>query len=328
MAGLPIRGNRDCVVILAPADDIHAIAVQRAIAAGHPGHAVFIVDTARFPTELSLSLRPDGWTLTSEEWLIDSARVSGLWHRRPAPPVAAPGIIDLATRRFARQESGLAIDCLSIERGYRVVNPIDRHFLANHKPYQLQLAQSCGLNVPAYDITNDPRRVTALLDEHGDDAFVFKTLGPTVHVIAETRYLNREHLAAGDTMRLAPVIFQRAIRRRCEYRVVFVGERIFVHELVIHNEKVALLPDWRLDLTVESVEASMPEAILDKIRALMKRLGLYYGAIDFIEDEAGEFWFLEVNPQGQFLFNEIDAATPICAAMADLLTTPFAGAED
>jgi glutathione synthase/RimK-type ligase-like ATP-grasp enzyme len=321
-AGPADRPARDCVVILAPENDIHAIAVARAVAADYPAHSVFVVDTARFPTELNLSLRPGGWSLSSNDWRIESDRVSGLWHRRPAPPAPDEAILDVATRRFARQESGLAIDCMSVELDYRVVNPIDRHFLANHKPYQLRVAEACGLNVPAYDVTNDPDRVAGLIDKHGDNAFIFKTLGPPVHVISETRYLNREHLTTGSAMRLAPVIYQRAIKRRCEYRVAFVGERIFVHELLFHNETAAEYPDWRLDLTIESRESSLPEDVLEKTRALMKALGLYYGAIDFIEDDTGTIWFLEVNPQGQFLFNQIDADTPICGAMAELLATP------
>jgi len=316
--------KRDCVVILSPESDIHAIAVACALASHHRDHSVFVVDTAKFPTELNLSLRPGGWSLSSKDWRIESERVSGLWHRRPAPPVPDEAIHDVATRGFARQESALAIDCLSVELDYRVVNPIDRHFLANHKPYQLRAAQACGLRVPPYDITNEPGRVAGLLDKHGDNSFVFKTLGPSAHVIAETRYLNRDHLASGSAMRLAPVIYQRAIRRRREYRVVFVDPHIFVHELVFHNDTAARYPDWRLDLTIESRASSLPEDVLDKTRALMKVLGLHYGAIDFIEDDAKDIWFLEVNPQGQFLFNQIDAATPICAAMAELLATPFA----
>jgi glutathione synthase/RimK-type ligase-like ATP-grasp enzyme len=48
-------------------------------------------------------------------------------------------------------------------------------------------------------------------------------------------------------------------------------------------------------------------------------MGLYYGAIDLIESNDGESYFLEVNPQGQFLFNEIDTEAPMSDAFADLL---------
>ncbi len=36
----------------------------------------------------------------------------------------------------------------------------------------------------------------------------------------------------------------------------------------------------------------------------MGRLGLCYGALDLVEDLDGVFWFLEINPSGQFLFVE------------------------
>jgi hypothetical protein len=52
---------------------------------------------------------------------------------------------------------------------------------------------------------------------------------------------------------------------------------------------------------------------------LMRRLGLRYGALDFIVDRDGTAFFLENNPGGQFLFAEIHANLPISAAIADAL---------
>lgn len=311
--------GRDCAVILAPAEDVHAIAVSRVFERKYPDRSIFIVDTADFPARLRLSLRPEGWSLASEDWQIDSSRVSGLWHRRPYPPVPADAVRDAGTKRFVIQESGLAIDLLSASDEYRVVNRLDRHFLANRKPFQLHVARQCGLTIPDYDITNDPARAAALLTAHGDNAYIFKTLGPPVHVIGETRYLHHGHRDQIDQLQLAPVIFQRAIPRRAEYRVVYVGGRLFAHEILIHNQTVHGLPDWRLDLAAECRSCALPVEVETGIHRLMRRLDLSYGAIDFIEDDQGVFYFLEVNPQGQFLFSEIDAGTPISEAMADLL---------
>jgi glutathione synthase/RimK-type ligase-like ATP-grasp enzyme len=52
----------------------------------------------------------------------------------------------------------------------------------------------------------------------------------------------------------------------------------------------------------------------------MTRLGLKFAAVDIKESSDGTFYFLELNPQGQFLYVEILTGLPIAAAMAKYLT--------
>jgi len=44
----------------------------------------------------------------------------------------------------------------------------------------------------------------------------------------------------------------------------------------------------------------LPEAIEHKLSLLIEKLGLNTGSIDMIVDKEGQFYFLEVNPTGQF----------------------------
>jgi biotin carboxylase len=51
----------------------------------------------------------------------------------------------------------------------------------------------------------------------------------------------------------------------------------------------------------------------------MRQLGLLFGTIDMKLTDEGEHVFLEVNPQGQFLYIEILTGMPIASAVADFL---------
>lgn len=51
----------------------------------------------------------------------------------------------------------------------------------------------------------------------------------------------------------------------------------------------------------------------------LDRAGLVFGAFDFAVDCEGTPWFLECNPNGQFLWFEGPTGLPLTAAMADLL---------
>ncbi len=55
----------------------------------------------------------------------------------------------------------------------------------------------------------------------------------------------------------------------------------------------------------------------------MRRSGLVFGAFDLVLDHSGEIWFLEVNPQGQWLWVEDLTGMPITSAVADWLSQPF-----
>jgi hypothetical protein len=49
---------------------------------------------------------------------------------------------------------------------------------------------------------------------------------------------------------------------------------------------------------------SLPENVLARCRVLMRKLGILFGCFDFIVTPDGEYVFLEVNQQGQFLWKE------------------------
>ncbi len=56
--------------------------------------------------------------------------------------------------------------------------------------------------------------------------------------------------------------------------------------------------DWaNFDLTIDSIK---------NITDFMKNLKLSYGRLDFLQDATGELHFLEVNPNGQFAWLDLN----------------------
>jgi hypothetical protein len=53
--------------------------------------------------------------------------------------------------------------------------------------------------------------------------------------------------------------------------------------------------------------------------AIVKQLGLHFGAIDLLETPDGDYVFLENNPNGQWYWIEMITGQPMARAMADLL---------
>jgi glutathione synthase/RimK-type ligase-like ATP-grasp enzyme len=74
--------------------------------------------------------------------------------------------------------------------------------------------------------------------------------------------------------------------------------------------------DVRMNLNAKHVAHDLPDDVADKLRGLMHRLGLIYGAIDLRLTPDGRYVFLEINPAGQFLYVEQQTGQPIAAALA------------
>lgn len=54
----------------------------------------------------------------------------------------------------------------------------------------------------------------------------------------------------------------------------------------------------------------------------MSALGSRFGVLDFLVTPAGEWYFLEINPNGQWAWIEQETGLPISSAIADALITP------
>jgi hypothetical protein len=74
---------------------------------------------------------------------------------------------------------------------------------------------------------------------------------------------------------------------------------------------VACWPACRISTT--------PAEIAGPVRRLLALLRLRYAALDFAVDRNGRWWFLEVNPNGQWLWIEHATGLPIAAAVATAL---------
>ena len=102
---------------------------------------------------------------------------------------------------------------------------------------------------------------------------------------------------------VAPATFQPLLRKKSDIRVTIVGERVFSAEICSQSDKDASI-DWRRtsDPDLPHKRHALPHTLEKCLLEYMQCLGLHYGAIDLVLDETGDYWFLEVNPGGQWLW--------------------------
>ena len=121
-------------------------------------------------------------------------------------------------------------------------------------------------------------------------------------------------------IRLCPVIFQAYVPKRVELRITVVGRQVFAAE--IHSQHSNHTKhDWRRYDRYQTpyFPHSLPTHLQQLCVRLVERLGLCYGAIDTVLTPDGRYVFLEINPNGQYLWIEKMTGLPISDAICDLL---------
>ena len=194
---------------------------------------------------------------------------------------------------------------------------------ADIKALQLAEASKAGLKTPHTMISNDPARVAAFIDGLGEKECAIKPL-IALGVSDEQGY--RLPLTATlpkgyslDSVALAPTIFQPYVHKLAELRCVVIGEKIFSARI---NSQASedTRKDWRGgDSQLEPF--SLPGHVEVAIHRLMDSFEINFASLDMILTPEGEFVFLEINPNGQWLWLEEELGLPLVASMADLLTT-------
>jgi glutathione synthase/RimK-type ligase-like ATP-grasp enzyme len=116
------------------------------------------------------------------------------------------------------------------------------------------------------------------------------------------------------------MILQREITKRADVRVTVVGDRVFAAAISSQGSPETEV-DWRRggsgDLPYQAI--TLPDSLSALCVQLVNSLDLRFGAIDLVWDEDGVFWFLEVNPNGQWAWIETRTGHPITAAIVDAL---------
>src|SRR4029078_8848432 len=119
--------------------------------------------------------------------------------------------------------------------------------------------------------------------------------------VTETFRLTQESLPEDEVLTYAPGIYQEMIAKQFDVRMVIMARRL--SSFALHNPKKAL--DWRQDAGLGNIEVEIiptPADIEKGILEVFRKAGISFGSADFAVDQNGQWWFLEINEQGQFLW--------------------------
>lgn len=233
-----------------------------------------------------------------------------VWIRRPDHPAPHPGV-SRADRKFAEAEYLSFYHSVAYTLESLPVWCINKFSASRHihnKAVQLRLARTCGLRVPRTLFSNSPARIREFVGRSPE-----MTIGKgfTPHVwqrgdesgvsVTETYKLTPDLLPEDELLTYAPGIYQEMVVKQFDIRMVLMGRRVF--SFALHNSQKAL--DWRQDAGLGNIQVEIvptPPAVEQGVLDFARKANICFGSIDFAVDQAGQWWFLEINEQGQFLW--------------------------
>ena len=265
-----------------------------------------------FPTKAKVVLNADDL-----EVRLEQPHLKAIYFRRGVYPREAFTAQHSANDQLTRTHQSAFMRSFMIFDDCRWVNHPAATYKAEHKAVQLATARKVGFDVPRTVITNDAAGIK--LAARGDAVVAVKGLD-TVLVrqddmetfgytsLIETASAENAHLA------LTPLVAQQALTNKLDLRVTVIGNQVFCCAVKHGNQPVQ--GDWRLAKNCATFQSyGLPQDIASKCIQLTKALGLVFGAIDLAVQD-GVYYFLEINPTGEWAWLVDQSNLPIDEAIA------------
>ena len=314
------------ILILADIFDTHADIVE-----GHlkdAGAALFRLNMDVHSLKNTKLLHSGGnWTIRQNDREFFGKDIQCVWPRRLTMSLTLEQQTDLETRSFRlwRSEWNRCLYGLYASLRDRYwMNPISTSSLADNKYYQFEIARSVGFDIPEIISSNNKSDLIAFA---GESPTAIKFMTQDIFKLDDGSFsgiyvnkINTQDLEYFQDYSENPITLQNYIEKDFEVRHTFVDGEHFCCKIESQKSSRAKI-DWRrydVAQTPHSV-MSLPSHISEMVERLMTRLSLTYGAFDFIVDKTGDWWYLEVNSAGQWLWIEDLLDLPISESIARTL---------
>lgn len=170
----------------------------------------------------------------------------------------------------------------------------------------LNTARNVGLKIPKTIITTEKKQVANFLEE-SNSLIITKPLSESAHIKSNKNFFSLSTTVINNVKELndnfSPSFFQEYIDKEIELRIFYIMGKCYAMAIFSQSN-----PQTKFDFRAYDWENpnryipyKIPADLEIKIDLLMKELKLNTGSLDIIKSaKSGEYYFLEINPSGQF----------------------------
>lgn len=244
-----------------------------------------------------------------EENIVDFTEINAIWFRRGSFKInkniiKEENIESRLVNEYINYESSVLTDYLNylLQRKQFLGSPYLQDI---NKLYVLEKAESLKIKIPKTNILTTKsdlalfiKRKKAITKAIGGTLFI-RT--PEYNLFSMTNLIEKKHLKyIPDTF--PPSLFQEYIEKKYEIRTFYLKGSCYSMAIFSQTDEKTRVDfrNYNHSKPNRRVPFQLPKTMENKIRKLMKGLGLDTGSLDIIVNKKNQFVFLEVNPVGQF----------------------------
>jgi ATP-GRASP peptide maturase of grasp-with-spasm system len=189
---------------------------------------------------------------------------------------------------------------------YSILNSIENIFCTNllldiNKLEVIKIASKLGLNTPKWAISSELTYVHEEFSEKTE--LITKVAGRSFNLNIRNSYkCYTDIITFKENNIFAPSFLQKNILKKYEIRTFYLDGKFYSMAIFSQNDTNTKI-DYRkynFQQPNRCVPYKLPITLEKKLKRLMKILNLQSGSLDIIKSIDGSYYFLEVNPFGQF----------------------------
>ena len=274
-----------------------------------------------------IDYRNNNWIISQNGKSVDSLAINCVWYRRAFVEMLLEEKED-RTPDFLIWKGEWNKVLLGLYTSISTVPslcPLKASYAAENKFLQQTYAQLIGFNMPRTITSNNRDSLISFANE-SQSGVVLKLHSQDFYKVGDSFkgiYVNK--ICSNDLCTFGidnenPITLQDYIEKKSEVRYTVVNKQHFCCTIESQNSAISKV-DWRrYDLpNTPYVRSEPPKKIKDQISKLLERLEINFGALDFIIDQNDDWYFLEVNPMGQWLWIEDLTGMDISGAIVSWL---------
>ncbi|MDD3171881.1 MAG: hypothetical protein PHO86_06135 [Bacilli bacterium] len=261
---------------------------------------------------------------------VRGSGITAIWERRPELPkeLLIENIAEVNKHNLEEAKGFLMFLRYYLKDIYSIGSIVYDRVSAS-KMLQLKIAQDLGMKVPETCFANRKKAIIDFAKNY--EYIILKSiendniwLGNEDEFVFYAQKVKSSMLTDNPDEMFSQTIsyVQNYIEKQFELRVTVVDNKIFACKIdsqILDKDKGRV--DWRqgYDFGMKYSFFELPQKIGDFCIEYLKRMNLNFGCFDLIVTPQNEYVFLECNPNGQWLWVEIETGMEISKSIAEAL---------
>lgn len=252
-----------------------------------------------------ISISSEGFSISNQYREVSNNSCKSIYFRKPVQEDLT-GVYEQKYHQFSHRESYALVEGLAEFFPGKCLSRPSVMRRSGNKVFQALIASEVGFKIPTLSITNDIESVEKIRK----NISIVKPLS----IGAITDKNHKEYVQTNlydekvdlSLLKYTPAYFQKYIDKDYEVRITFVCKKSF--SVRIDSEDSV---DWRkLGNNIKYSICEIPEHIYSNCLSFLERTKMEFGCFDFIILK-GEWYFLEMNANGQWAWLEFETGLPI-----------------